>query len=107
VLDDLKRLSIRNQSDAIRYGGNPVPEIGLLGHYVDHLRLGALAQTIATSQRGHQSDAYCGAKKETQASAAEERQSSNHMRGEVSLSPLDRISYRDAPPRSPGSGFSS
>ncbi len=106
VLDYLKRLSIRNQSDSIRYGSNPVSQIGLLGHYIDHLRLGALAQTIATAQSGDQSDAYYGAKQETRAGAAKERQSSKHMRGRVSLSPLDRISYRDAPPSSPESAFS-
>ncbi len=93
VLDYLKRLSICDQSDSIRYSGNPVSQIGLLGHHVDHLRLDVLAQTSATTQRGHQSDAYCGAKEETRASSAEERQSSKHMRGKVSLSALDAFRY--------------
>jgi hypothetical protein len=105
VLDYLKRLSVRNQSDSIRYSGNPVSQVRLLGHYIDHLRLGALAQTIATAQSGDQNNAYCGAKQETRAGAAKERQSSEHMRGRVSLSPLDRISYRDAPPSSPEAPF--
>jgi hypothetical protein len=58
-----------------------------------------LAQTSATSQCGHQSDAYRGAKEGTRASSADERQGSKHMRGKVSLSALDRISHRDAPSR--------
>ncbi len=57
VLDYFKRLSIRNQGDAVRYGGNPVSQVGLLRHHVDHLGLGTLAQTGASAQRGHQSDA--------------------------------------------------
>ena len=65
VLDYLKRLSIGNQSDSIRYSSNPVSQIGLLGHYIDHLRLGVFAQTIATGQRGDQSNAYYGAKQKT------------------------------------------
>ena len=64
-----------------------------------------LAKTIATSQHGRENDAYCGAKEETEAGTAEERQSCKHMRGEVSLSPLDRISYCDAHPSAPASGF--
>jgi hypothetical protein len=96
VLDDFKSLSIGNQGDPIRYSRNPVPKVRLLGHHINHFRLGMLAQTIATSQHGHENDAYCGAKEETEAGTAVERQSCKHMRVEVSLSPLDRISYCDA-----------
>ncbi len=97
MLDDLQRLPIVHQGDPIRYSGNPIPQIGLLGYHVDHFWLEVLAQMPATTQRGHQSDAYCGAKEPARANSAEERQNSKHMRGEVSLSALDRISYRDAP----------
>src|ERR1700735_1670589 len=54
---------------------------------------------LTTTQRSHQSNAHCGAKEPARASSAEERQSSKHMRGKVSLSSLDWISYRDAPSR--------
>ena len=93
MLDDFKRLSIRHQGDAVRYSGNPVPQVGLLRHHVDHLGLGALAQAGASTQRGHHSDADCRAGKETRAGAAEERQSSEHMRGGVSLSALEHFCY--------------
>jgi len=67
VLDDFQCLSIRNQGDPIRYSRNPVPEVRLLGHHINHFRLGMLAQTIATSQHGRENDAYCGAKEKTEA----------------------------------------
>ena len=89
VLDYLQRLSIAHQSNAIRYRGNPISQISLLGHHVDHFGFEMLAQTGATAQRGHQCNAQCGAKEPAGASSAEEQQSSKHMRGEVSLSALD------------------
>ncbi len=89
VLDDLERLSIADQSDPIRYSRHPISQIRLLGNHVHHLRLEMLAQTGATTQRSHQSNAECGAEESVRASSAEERQSSKHMRGAVSLSALD------------------
>ena len=85
MLDNLERLAIAYQSDSIGYSGDAVSQIGLFGYYVDHLRLEVFAQTGATTQRGQQSDAYCEANKPARAISAEERKSSKHKRGEVSL----------------------
>jgi hypothetical protein len=57
VLDDLKGFSIGNQCDPIRYSRNPVPQVRLLGHHINHFRFGMLAQTIASSQHGREDDA--------------------------------------------------
>ena len=46
MLDYFKRLSVGHQSDAVRYSGNPVSQVGLLRHHVDHLGLGCSRKRV-------------------------------------------------------------